>query len=81
MNDGRFLKMYYRYLKNILALFQEESTKGVGLSIIEKYPNTYEGYDVWRNYVTSFGLGKVYENMPNQDFFGNLRPFPIGSNP
>ncbi len=31
-------------------------------SIIEKYPNTYEGYDVWRNYVTSFGLGNWLNN-------------------
>ena len=30
--------------------------------IIEKYPNTYEGYDVWRNYVTSFGLGNWLNN-------------------
>lgn len=31
-------------------------------AIIEKYPNTYEGYDVWRNYVTSFGLGDWLNN-------------------
>ena len=31
-------------------------------SIIEKYPNTYEGYDTWRNYVTSFGLGNWLNN-------------------
>ena len=31
-------------------------------AIIEKYPNTYEGYDVWRNYVTSFGLGNWLNN-------------------
>ncbi|MBL6663163.1 MAG: penicillin-binding protein 2 [Flavobacteriales bacterium] len=31
-------------------------------AIIEKYPNTYEGYEVWRNYVTSFGLGNWLNN-------------------
>ena len=31
-------------------------------AIIEKYANTYEGYDVWRNYVTSFGLGNWLNN-------------------
>ena len=31
-------------------------------AIIEKYPNTYEGYNVWRNYVTSFGLGNWLNN-------------------
>ena len=31
-------------------------------SIIEKYPNTYIGYDVWRDYVTSFGLGNWLNN-------------------
>ena len=31
-------------------------------AIIEKYSNTYEGYDVWRNYVTSFGLGNWLNN-------------------
>ena len=31
-------------------------------AIIEKYPNTYEGYDVWRKYVTSFGLGNWLNN-------------------
>ena len=31
-------------------------------AIIEKYPSTYEGYDVWRNYVTSFGLGNWLNN-------------------
>ena len=31
-------------------------------SIIEKYPNTREGYEKWRNYVTSFGLGNWLNN-------------------
>lgn len=31
-------------------------------SIIEKYPNTHEGYETWRNYVTSFGLGNWLNN-------------------
>ncbi|MBL6657611.1 MAG: penicillin-binding protein 2 [Flavobacteriales bacterium] len=31
-------------------------------SIIENYPSTYEGYDAWRNYVVSFGLGNWLNN-------------------
>ena len=31
-------------------------------SIIEKYSSTYIGYDVWRDYVTSFGLGNWLNN-------------------
>ncbi|MDB2613433.1 hypothetical protein N9Y89_01665 [bacterium] len=31
-------------------------------SIIENYPTTYEGYDAWRNYVMSFGLGNWLNN-------------------
>lgn len=30
--------------------------------IIEKYPNTYIGYEKWRNYVMSFGLGNWLNN-------------------
>jgi penicillin-binding protein 2 len=30
--------------------------------IIEKYPNTYVGYDKWRAYVMSFGLGNWLNN-------------------
>ena len=31
-------------------------------TIIEKYSSTYIGYDVWRDYVTSFGLGNWLNN-------------------
>jgi penicillin-binding protein 2 len=50
-------------------------------AIIEKYPNTYEGYDVWRNYVTSFGLGNWLNNdlptgqkgfVPTQKFYDRI---------
>ena len=50
-------------------------------AIIEKYPNTYEGYDVWRNYVTSFGLGNWLNNdlptgqkgfVPTQNFYDRI---------
>jgi len=50
-------------------------------AIIEKYPNTYEGYNVWRNYVTSFGLGKWLNNdlptgqkgfVPTQKFYDRI---------
>jgi len=50
-------------------------------TIIEKYPNTYEGYDVWRNYVTSFGLGNWLNNdlptgqkgfVPTQKFYDRI---------
>ncbi|MEQ8908981.1 MAG: penicillin-binding protein 2 [Vicingaceae bacterium] len=36
-------------------------------SIIEKYPTAEEGYQVWRDYVTSFGLGeKTGLDLPNE---------------
>lgn len=50
-------------------------------AIIEKYPNTYEGYNVWRNYVTSFGLGNWLNNdlptgqkgfVPTQKFYDRI---------
>ena len=50
-------------------------------AIIEKYPNTYDGYDVWRNYVTSFGLGNWLNNdlptgqkgfVPTQNFYDRI---------
>lgn len=50
-------------------------------AIIEKYPNTYEGYEVWRNYVTSFGLGNWLNNdlptgqkgfVPTQNFYDRI---------
>jgi len=31
-------------------------------AILENYPTTYEGYDVWRKYVMSFGLGNWLNN-------------------
>lgn len=50
-------------------------------SIIDKYSNTYEGYEVWRNYVTSFGLGNWLNNdlptgqkgyVPNRNFYDRI---------
>ncbi|MBL4709350.1 MAG: penicillin-binding protein 2 [Flavobacteriales bacterium] len=36
-------------------------------SIIDKYPSAEEGYNVWRNYVTNFGLGKKTGiDLPNE---------------
>lgn len=36
-------------------------------SILDKYPTTEEGYGVWRNYVTNFGLGqKSNIDLPNE---------------
>lgn len=36
-------------------------------SIIEKYPTSEEGYEVWRDYVTNFGLGvKTGIDLPNE---------------
>ena len=36
-------------------------------SIIDKYPTAEEGYDVWRNYVLNFGLGKKTNiDLPNE---------------
>ena len=36
-------------------------------NIIDKFPTTEEGYLVWRNYVTSFGLGKKTGlDLPNE---------------
>jgi len=36
-------------------------------SIIDKYPTTEEGYRVWRDYVTNFGLGqKSHIDLPNE---------------
>ncbi len=49
--------------------------------IIEKYPNTYEGYNVWREYVTSFGLGNWLNNdlptgqkgfVPSYNFYDKI---------
>ena len=50
-------------------------------AIIEKYPNTYEGYDVWRKYVMSFGLGNWLNNdlptgqkgfVPTSNFYDKI---------
>jgi len=36
-------------------------------SIIDKYPTAEEGYQVWRDYVTAFGLGKKSNiDLPNE---------------
>lgn len=36
-------------------------------SIIDKYPTAEEGFNVWRDYVTSFGLGsKLNIDLPNE---------------
>ena len=49
--------------------------------IIEKYPNTYKGYNVWREYVTSFGLGNWLNNdlptgqkgfVPSHNFYDKI---------
>ena len=49
--------------------------------IIEKYPTTYQGYKVWRSYVTSFGLGNWLNNdlptgqkgfVPSYDFYDKI---------
>ncbi len=49
--------------------------------IIEKYPNTYEGYNVWREYVISFGLGNWLNNdlptgqkgfVPSYNFYDKI---------
>ena len=49
--------------------------------IIEKYPNTYQGYKVWRQYVTSFGLGNWLNNdlptgqkgfVPSHNFYDKI---------
>src|SRR5690554_4439249 len=40
-------------------------------SIIDKYPNSEEGYEVWRKYITAFGLGK----KTNIDLPGELNGF------
>ena len=50
-------------------------------SIIENYPTTYEGYDAWRNYVMSFGLGNWLNNdlptgqkgfVPNKNYYDKI---------
>lgn len=50
-------------------------------SIIENYPTTYEGYDSWRNYVVSFGLGNWLNNdlptgqkgfVPNKNYYDRI---------
>jgi penicillin-binding protein 2 len=36
-------------------------------SILDKYPTTEEGYRVWRDYITNFGLGKKSNiDLPNE---------------
>ena len=54
--------------------------------IIEKYPTSTEGMDVWSNHVKSFGLGKLLNNdlytgtkglVPNGTYFN--RYYPNGS--
>lgn len=50
-------------------------------SIIDKYPSTNDGYEVWRNYVTSFGLGNWLNNdlptgqkgfVPSKSFYDRI---------
>lgn len=50
-------------------------------SIIENYPTTYKGYDAWRNYVMSFGLGNWLNNdlptgqkgfVPNKNYYDRI---------
>ena len=50
-------------------------------SIIENYTTTYEGYDAWRNYVVSFGLGNWLNNdlptgqkgfVPNKNYYDRI---------
>jgi penicillin-binding protein 2 len=50
-------------------------------SIIENYPTTYKGYDAWRNYVISFGLGNWLNNdlptgqkgfVPNKNYYDRI---------
>jgi penicillin-binding protein 2 len=50
-------------------------------SIIDNYPTTYEGYDAWRNYVMSFGLGNWLNNdlptgqkgfVPNKNYYDRI---------
>jgi penicillin-binding protein 2 len=49
--------------------------------IIEKYPNTYDGYNNWRNHVMSFGLGNWLNNdlptgqkghVPSESYYDNI---------
>ena len=49
--------------------------------IIDKYPSAYEGYNVWRNHVLSFGLGNWLNNdlptgkkghVPTVNFYDNM---------
>lgn len=49
--------------------------------IIEKYPNTYDGYKNWRNHVMSFGLGNWLNNdlptgqkghIPSESYYDNI---------
>ncbi len=50
-------------------------------AIIESYPSTYEGYDRWRKYVVSFGLGNWLNNdlptgqkgfVPNRNYYDKI---------
>ena len=50
-------------------------------SIIENYTTTYEGYDTWRKYVVSFGLGNWLNNdlptgqkgfVPNKNYYDRI---------
>tara|TARA_B100000886_G_scaffold339770_1_gene306268 strand:+ start:17438 stop:19255 length:1818 start_codon:yes stop_codon:yes gene_type:complete len=50
-------------------------------AILEKYPSTREGYNIWRNYVISFGLGNWLNNdlptgqkgfVPSTNFYDNI---------
>ena len=49
--------------------------------IIEKYPNSYDGYNNWRNHVMSFGLGNWLNNdlptgqkghVPSESYYDNI---------
>jgi penicillin-binding protein 2 len=50
-------------------------------SIINKYPTAAEGYNVWREYVLSFGIGRKLNsdltneedgNIPNEDYYTRI---------
>jgi penicillin-binding protein 2 len=49
--------------------------------IIDKYPSAYEGYNIWRNHVMSFGLGNWLNNdlptgkkghVPSVNYYDNI---------
>lgn len=78
-NAGRFHMGCHGHASPVNLEFSIETScnayyANVFRSIIDKYPTTEEGYNVWRDYVMGFGMGhKTGVDLPNE-LKGNVPP-------